>query len=887
MDFFSIPLIINDRREKIINLYSNQKEITVFKHLVETHRNAHFHLIEFQHDTEIKSFVPHQNDLKLADLQSSYELVGNNLTITLKEKEHIPQPIQEPIEPKEEENPIYSYEDLELFKSAPKKERITQQNTIETIQSNSEVVGVLRDTIKIIATRYSNGAVLLSGYVMGNFEDVLQANFPDLLLHVVMQIKGKEFANSTNISFAHPEQFLGIALDFGSEASQMAIKRYQQDDSHQHMRPEIENLFKNILSYNKAKNWIAHNEHTNYYQEERNTNFYKSIFFLRENLTGNYEDIYRDLYIADQPDNLKMLVNTYDGYKVLMENKYHQLPNLKITQKYDNLFQGINFNINKEGYDINIGLGTVKNKVYNSILKTMIASFLKKEFLLQAGATRKIRFILLVPNIYDYFNIKSTQNILNNIFQSLADNEYKGRLLSWEILTISESDASFLGYINKNDIQIEKNKEYIVIDSGKGTTDLSIIRTGKHNVYNIKPIYRNGFAGAGNLITFAVFETILHYIRAHASSQNSAFVFIKEKIIDVLNSDNLEVKNNIFEQIERLKFKYHDNTAYVLSLWKDASVGDTNFSNITEEGRANITSTLKDLLSNISNISDFYGYIQGTCTAIATRAIQNIKLVQKNADQFNCAGIILSGRAFMFKPYEDIMRKMIQEELNVPSSKIHLLNGNELKDICIKGVFNNSIRINAEKIGYPIQIISKQYKTQEEAPQVVNNNQQGAKNTIKSKLLKLFFNELNDLEEMEAVIPTSNTELQYKNLAKSQILIGGKRYKIIGNTMYNEHQGIQESANLLFTEKGFLVRKLENGIVTNVYELQEIFDTEDVELNMVIPSLFPNYIDEQFIDVFQKTIDLQTETLPINFDIQAPKDNSSSNNNLPKGPIYF
>src|SRR5690606_20916434 len=124
---------------------------------------------------------------------------------------------------------------------------------------------------------------------------------------------------------------------------------------------------------------------------------------------------------------------------------------------------------------------------------------------------------------------------------------------------------------------IEKNKEYIVIDSGKGTTDLSIIRTGYNNAFDIKTIYRNGFAGAGNLITFAVFETILHYIRAHATNQNDAYNFIKEKIINVLNSNDLELKNNIFSQIERLKFKYLDNKNYVAAQWNNAAVGDTNF----------------------------------------------------------------------------------------------------------------------------------------------------------------------------------------------------------------------------------------------------------------------------------------------------------------------
>lgn len=900
MDFYSLPIIINDRREKIINLYHQKDDITVFKYIVEAHRNAHFNIAELQADSILKSFIPQHPDLDIKDCIVHCTLESDTLRLHISPRQK--QPLYEAPEPEQEAPeppPVYSYEDLELFKSAPKKEKITAQNTVEAIQSDSEIIGVWQDTIKLIRHRYSNGATLVTGYITGAFNKLLDAAFPDLTLELVLETEGQQFSNKTTISFAHPEQFLGIALDFGSEASQMAIKRYQYGEHHQQMRPEIENLFKNILAFNKSQGWISKEEQASYYQEEKNTNFYKSIFFLKENQSGQYDNIYKDLFIADVAHNLKMLVNTHDGYQVLTQNKYHQLPNLKITQKYDSLFSGINFNIDKDGYDINVSLGVMKNKVYNTILKVMIESFLKKEFLISYDATRKIRFILLVPNIYDFYDIKSTQQILHNIFQSLADHEYKGKLLSWEIITISESDASFLGYINKNDTHIDKNREYIIIDSGKGTTDLSIIRTGARNVFDIKTVYRNGFAGAGNLITFAVFETILHYIRANASNQHEAFKFIKEKIINVLNSNDLELKNNIFAQIERLKFKYTDNSRYVLSQWQQASVGDTTFRNLTEEGRADITSTFRNLLAGIENISDFYGYITETCKVIATRVVQNIRLVKKNAEQFNCGGVILSGRAFLFRPLEEQVRKQLEEELDIPASRIHLLNGNELKDICIKGVFNNSVRLNAEKIGYPIQVISRSKSPVSEPEPSQAATPGKPKMSIQSRLLKIFFNELNDLENVEAVIPTTHTSLQYDSLANSQILIGGKRYKIVGNSIYNQQSGIREEANLMFTEKGYLVRKLENGIVRNIIELQEIFDTEDIELNMVIPSLFPNYIDEEFIHTFQKAIDLSPAPPtppaggPMYFDIQPPADNKSSNSNNNNnssgnsGPLYF
>lgn len=886
MDFYSLPTIINDRREKIINLYNQKENITAFKYIIETPSNTHFSLMELEANSILKSFVANQSDLDLKDCKVSSLLSGNTLQIKIEPKNNIDTTPTSSTEPEEAPpTPVLSYEDLELFKSAPKKETLTANNQVEEIASEASVIGLWQDSIKFLMHRYSNGAVLISGYITGSFSKLLSVDFPDLKLELIFEHDQTQYSNHTTISFAHPEQFLGIALDFGSEASQMAIKRYQYGEHHQ-MRPEIENLFKNVLAFNKAQGWISRDENAQYYQEEKNTNFYKSIFFLKENLSGNYDNVYKDLFIADVATDLKMLVNTNNGYEVLTTNKFHQLPNLKITQKYDNLFPNINFNIIKEGYDINVNLGVMKNKVYNTILSVMVESFLKKEFLINSDATRKIRFTLLVPNIYDYYAIHNTQHILNNIFQSFAEGAYKGKLLSWEIITISESDASFLGYINKNDAAVQKNKDYIIIDSGKGTTDLSIIRTGKKNVFDIKTIYRNGFAGAGNLITFAVFETIIHYIRAHASNQNNAFKFIKEKVINVLNSNNLEVKNNIFNQIERLKFKYNDNQSYVLSQWQQAQSGDVSYHNITDEGMADATSTLVNLLASTENINDFYGYIADTCNIIVKRTIQHLKLVQKHAEQFDCAGVVLSGRAFLFQPFERQMREALQSELGINSGMIHLLNGNELKDICIKGVFNSSVRLNAEKIGYPIQLISKPHKTPASSPAEEQKSTSKPKGSIQSRLLKIFFNELNDLENIEAVFPDTSSNLKYDALSNSQILIGGKRYKISGNTIYNQQQSSREAADLLFTEKGYLVRKLDNNQVKHIIELEEIFDTEDIELKMVIPSLFPNHIDEEFINAFQQAIELQPQQ-PVIKPVDTTNGDSNTSNTNAAGPIYF
>ncbi len=295
------------------------------------------------------------------------------------------------------------------------------------------------------------------------------------------------------------------------------------------------------------------------------------------------------------------------------------------------------------------------------------------------------------------------------------------------MLTISESDASFIGYINKNNTQIQKDRDYIIIDSGKGTTDFSIIRTGKSNIFDLKPVYRNGFSGAGNMITYAVFETLLHYIRQTAQTNQSSIKYIKDKVVRILTSDDLERKNNLYTELERLKFNYKGPNvkAQVRGTWDNAKSGDIGFKDLIEFGDG--INTLISLLNGIENVSDFYNYISETCDFIAGSAVSYLKLIKDNKKDFNCAGIILTGRSFMFRPLVEKMKESLVQQLGVREDQINLLNSNELKDICIKGVFNNSIRLNAEMTGYPIQLIFES-SDPVPAPQPAEKNRRSAEN---------------------------------------------------------------------------------------------------------------------------------------------------------------
>ncbi len=866
MNFYSLPVIINDRREVLLELTEQTIQSKNNSYIIEVPSLTSFNLLSVLRENTIKTFIESTKDIPLSRIEAECTFMNGVITLRLYE----PQPKQEtPEEKPAVTKEKISYEDLEDFTFKEKKAKTDPVITAE----KSEQIGQANSHLMLMFESRQRSIQVKSRQTKEINEELFDQN--KITLRVVLEVNGNHYSSAIDLYLSHPSQFLGIALDFGSESSQMAVKRYTTDFSLQEKRPEIENLFRNIVSFHKSNGWVSQHEVVDFYQEEKNTNFYKSLFFLKEQLTGTYEDIDREVFIKNVADNLKMLVNTKDGFNTLTAQKFHQLPNLKIIHKHEELLSSLTFEIEKQGYGIPIKLSEIKQKVYNTILKVMIASFLKKEFIRYDKATRYIRLMLLVPNIYDTNDINYIQHQLHNIFKELSEHEYKDRILAWEVLTISESDASFIGYINKNNVNIQKDRDYIIIDSGKGTTDFSIIRTGRDNIFDLKPVYRNGFSGAGNMITYAIFETLLHYIRQTAQTNQSSIKYIKDKVVRILTSDDLERKNNFYNELERLKFNFKGSniSSQVRNTWDHAKSGDIGFKDLIEYGDG--INTLINLLSGIENVADFYNYINETCDFIADNTVRYLKLIKDNKKDFNCAGVILTGRSFMFKPLVDKMKQSLAQQLQVNESQITLLNSNELKDICIKGVFNNSIRLNSEMTGYPIQLIF------EKEPEVI----QKPKKTVgtRKSLFARLFNDLNNFEQAEKVLAFDN-DLNFDKLQNSQFLIGSKTYRVGGSDIFRKSAGTAYEADVEFTHKGYFIRRRHDEIIDSVAPMKAIEDTEDNDMSLVVPSLFPNYIDEKYLNSLERD-DIMTAMTTSHE--PAQDGNNASDDQQNKNPLYF
>lgn len=893
MNFYSITLDINDRREHNLELFPQGQDHRLQKpksFVVDVPNFNQFKIVSAPLSQSIKCFVMDEEDIDLRNCTAEAIRDGHRVILKIEVKNTAPTFVEKEILAPKIEDDI-SFDQIEEY-AEYNKPKEKKQTTIPEVSFHEDKMnlGAINDTIAL-AFAMNHYAYKLDANLIKPLADQV---FDNATLEIIVQLNvhGLVYENSISVTLSHPSEFLGMALDFGSESSQMAVKRYESTPPFHAQAADNENLFRNIVAYHKSKEWIPKDSTFDFYQEEEGTNFYKSIFFLREQLTGDYKNVDLEPFIKNTQDNLKMLVNMKDGFRTLTDNKFHQLPNLKILHKHERVLEDFNFEIEKEGYPITLKLRELKQKVYNSILENMIVSFLKKEFIRYDGQKRNIRMMLLIPNNYDTKDINKTQYHLNHIFEALSHKpEYQGKIGAWEILTISESDASFIGYINKNNVNIENNKDYIIIDSGKGTTDFSIIRTGAKNLYNLKPIYRNGFTGAGNMITYAVFETMLHFIREQNPEHGADVLFIKEKIIEILKSNDLESRNKFYNQIERLKFNYRDIgfSDSVKRNWMEAYDGDINFSKIVA---ANVgIDAITNLLSKINGISDFYGYINKACEFIANNVVSYLKIIKDNKDDLALSGVILTGRAFRFKLLADILTHRIQQELGIPMDKIKLLSGNELKDICIKGVFNNAIKLNAEVTGYPIQLI---YKTANDVPQ--SEITEHPKKSFGKRVFNFFINDLADLENVESIVSIQDN-VNFSVLQRSQFLIGCKRYAIRNEEFFTTQPGVPYTASIDFTQRGFVMRRKIGNKVNFVSALEEIDEGGSGDKSLIVPSLFPNYMDETYIQSIN-TEDIQkTHSKPAGNNnsgneappyYSPPDYNKGSNNNSNGGnPLFF
>ncbi|MFZ4520254.1 MAG: hypothetical protein ACOYNC_01035 [Bacteroidales bacterium] len=565
------------------------------------------------------------------------------------------------------------------------------------------------------------------------------------------------------------------AIDFGSEASQMKFVSSLNTVN-------IDPVLKNIdIDYIKVLEDIQKPATTaggvnRYWQVDDGPDkfLYRSIFPV-ENLDTMPED---NFFLNEDSDVLK--VEFLKSMSSPFRPNQSYLPNLKLLKQLqihqadldiqdllesikDSLFSNdddfmVQYLINQVypllmANMIGLGiLGMVSNKKLNSYVKHKGAT----QVLIP---TTNIVVRVLVPNMFqaeeifslnlslqEMFTCFKTQMITRlkldvtdaeQVFPHIPNNMLKEaieRINAIEFMIMAEGDAVAVERNKGMDSEKFKQAEkFIVIDCGKGTTDVSIFKKNQ-DVQVLDTIYRGGFAGAGNAISKAVFDDFKKELEYSFTKTDVAKVgFLLQALTD-MKLDLINDKLNVSRLIDGIKIAYFSESDQKIRFSDiETDLLSTDINNANEALNSltdNIDSVLKKIqgkqwVLDYENHKGHRGYADAKLNSIVDEVIYQLEIGGvTSAENSKHAKIvvILSGRIFK----SDKITKQFIESVGNKFGFDHVFNSIdstnrnrnfsrsvELKKRCVEGGVEErpALNLNSDINGIPMFIRLKSKST--------------------------------------------------------------------------------------------------------------------------------------------------------------------------------
>lgn len=575
--------------------------------------------------------------------------------------------------------------------------------------------------------------------------------YKKLDVNLVLKTKdAKEFRANIQLHMIPDQDYFKAALDFGSESSQFKI-----------MGRHDKGTFVDIISEAKKK-----------YCEGKYENNNNSDFHQYDNAPDNqHHHLFKTLFYVDEDKETPLFLTLKENDETLSK-AYPLLSNIKISLLHANYSRIIYEKIIRQ----------IINTVY-SIPRIADTNTTKNHFGVQLS--------LLVPNVMDF-------NIVNSLIKDLQ------RMLRLnipenfhiEITPISESDASFAGYVQTQD---SMKGVYLTIDGGKGTFDYSLSMIFKNNgIQQIGGILSGGFVGAGGAITYALFEHVCAVIVGFNNVDERRALMRK-----ILQDADPKGKLELYNALEKIKKSYSSN---------DYSTEQNNTrcnelkTRITESDYLSLTAGgLANILENDIKgcLGDQYSILLKTCYDICSKLINSIEeKVGKNPE---IDEIIFAGRALRFPILDEVMRTLINEKWG----ETKIVYPMSAKGICLNGAINTvsgNIRVN-----HNCGLLN--------LPQVYS-----IEGRIRQSSKKIDYNSFFTTNE--------NFFIEGKNIEKDdEVRVNGERLE------FRPRNGVKQ---LYYTGSGFLLRD------NNSFDCGSFMETEQTNNEELrIKSIFPFYTTEE------------------------------------------
>jgi hypothetical protein len=488
-----------------------------------------------------------------------------------------------------------------------------------------------------------------------------------------------------------------VVIDFGSEASQVGYKSCGPQSSV--MQYDIlENIISQLHLNRNGKTW-KREDFLNH--EPGQLSLYRSFYAVKKRITNPERENFPFNFTDDiASDEIHLFITRQEvaATQAQFRDNYEIIPNLKLgIEKSLQLL----LDNRTEDYSIRSHKKELISAVLLRLLRLMIST--------KPGFRRGGMIVtLLVPNIYTQHDVFDMLNELRERTGAMVNSlGIPGQELFIEYETISESDAAFMGYQQTHpaDVRLSNGEMALVIDCGKGTTDISIVMADDNENYS--SFFRTGFAGAGNVLSYAFAEDFLTLALRAIPGNNDISVkdFISRQILD--QSLTVDVLNFI-QLMETQKKRYRNLEAVSLpefaQLAERAENTERTIGNLHKDPSTLLQyaeSILKD--RNIRWDEEVTGLIPKAADAIVYCMIASIRDVVTKDIRKRIRSVMLSGRAFYF----DALRSKLEKELKSLLSDqvtIHSVPAGRAvnnKNVAIHGAFSGAYKIT-DFTGIPI-----------------------------------------------------------------------------------------------------------------------------------------------------------------------------------------
>ena len=471
------------------------------------------------------------------------------------------------------------------------------------------------------------------------FENIIEGQNIYCSFNVVFNYNG--YLGEIVVHCVPSKDLYDVVLDFGSEASQMLI-RHNADGAgatpHQ------------LFSYMLRHYWkaVVGSQRRVYDQQDDNQELFRSIFFKRENaiMDSNFE--------LQEPNDQESFVNFITRRN---RNSGERIPNVKISFLTGQQIEGAD--------RTRLHVGIIMRFLHEALKRI---GEMQKEAMRGVDVNTAIRFTILLPNVMPQSNVSS----LIKKLQELANTpEFLNKFSDCikvpyiQVSCCSESDASFLDRMNV--IGLKSGDRCLTIDIGKGTTDFSI--TKKIDANKATSLFRSGFVGAGNALSYAIFDNCIEQMVGKSKKTEMIKRVLDAEPALLFDLDNI---------IEDIKHNWGKKTSSKSTL---AEISST----------ASIEAVL-DRIRMARGVSDSTGSVKRMAEEITDNILKRLPDVKINK-------IVISGRAFRFNELRDVLTKKLAEKFRGVNC---VYDDKSAKSGCLLGASSSiKLSLSSSMVGLP------------------------------------------------------------------------------------------------------------------------------------------------------------------------------------------